>query len=258
KDVYVEKPLSLCVQEGRKMVEAARKHDRIVQVGLMRRSEPLCREAAEFVRKGGIGQVMMARAFHIQNEFPKGIGNPPNDDPPKDLDWEAWLGPAPQVKYNRNRTFYRFRWFYNYSGGQLTNFGVHYLDMIHWALGQDAPLAVTAMGGKFALADNREVPATLGGPWTYPGNPLLTFSQFNPTAQPPTSPPCEIEFRGTKGTLYLKGNGFEIVPDNIIPNESPARTPVDRKLERGYRVGAKPMIQGRKVAGTAPDTAHAL
>jgi predicted dehydrogenase len=176
KDVYVEKPLSLCVAEGRKMVEAARKYDRVVQVGLHRRSSAFCREAAEFVRAGGIGKVTVCRAFHIQNEWPKGIGNPPNEDPPEDFDWDAWLGPAPKVPYNKNRAFYRFRWFYDHSGGQLTNFGVHYLDMIHWALGHDAPLAVTAMGGKYVIADNREVPDTLEVLWQYPGNTLVLLS----------------------------------------------------------------------------------
>src|SRR4029079_12140484 len=87
KDVYVEKPLSLCVAEGRKMVEAARKHDRVTQVGLHRRSSAFCREAAELVQKGAIGKVTVIRAFHIQNESPLGIGNPPDEDPPKDFDW---------------------------------------------------------------------------------------------------------------------------------------------------------------------------
>src|SRR5262245_9358310 len=95
KDVYVEKPLSLCVVEGRRMVEAARRHKRVTQVGIHRRSAPHCREAAEFIRKGGLGHVTVARAFHIQNEWPEGIGNPPDEDPPKGFDWEAWLGPAP-------------------------------------------------------------------------------------------------------------------------------------------------------------------
>jgi predicted dehydrogenase len=184
KDVYVEKPLSLCVAEGRAMVEAARRHKRVTQVGLQRRSSDFCREAAELVRKGGIGKVTVARAFHILNEAPHGIGNPPNEEPPKDFDWENWLGPAPKVPYNRNRAFYRFRWFYDYSGGQLTNFGVHYLDVIHWALGHDAPLAVTAMGGKYGGFDNREVPDTLEVLWQYPGNTLVTFSQYNASAAP--------------------------------------------------------------------------
>ena len=132
KDVYVEKPLSLRVEEGRHMVEAARKGKRITQVGLMRRSSAFCRDACEFVRKGGIGHVTVARSFHIQNEFPHGIGNPPNEPDPKDWSWDDWCGPADKVPYNRNRGFYRFRWFYDFSGGQLTNMGVHYLDLFQW------------------------------------------------------------------------------------------------------------------------------
>lgn len=257
KDVYVEKPLSLCVVEGRKMVQAARQHKRVVQVGLQRRSSPVNQEAAEFIRKGGIGKVTAIRAFHIQNEWPKGIGNPPNEEPPKDFDWEAWLGPAPKVPYNKNRTFYRFRWFYDYSGGQLTNFGVHYLDMIHAALGHDAPLAVTAMGGKFAITDNREVPDTLEVLWQYPGNTLVTFTQINTNAAPGGGRGGEVEFRGTKGTLYLQWNGYEVVPDNLTPNEFVARTPLNRTLERGYRVGAKPEIEPRKNSGKDSTALHA-
>ena len=257
KDVYCEKPLSLCVAEGRAMVEAARKNKRVTQVGLHRRSSALCREVAEFIRKGGIGHVTTARAFHIQNEAPKGIGNPPNEDPPKGFDWEAWLGPAPKVPYNKNRAFYRFRWFYDYSGGQLTNFGVHYLDMIHWALGHNTPLAVTAMGGKWAMADNREVPDTLEVMWTYPGNTLVTFSQYNASSPGAASKErTEIEFRGTKGTLYLHGSGYEVVPEVILANEFPARTPVDRAYEKTWRVGGKAVIEPKKVTGGDSDTKH--
>jgi predicted dehydrogenase len=254
KDVYVEKPLALCVAEGRAMVQAARKHNRVTQVGLHRRSAAFCKEAAELVRGGAIGKVMVARAFHIQNEWPQGIGNPPDSEPPPDFDWDAWLGPAPLRPYNKNRTFYRFRWFYDYSGGQLTNFGVHYLDMIHWALGVDTPLAVTAMGGKFAIPDNREVPDTLEVLWTYPGGTLVSFTQINANAAPASQPRCEIEFRGTKGTLYLFGNGYEIVPDTITPNEFLARTPVDRTVERGWRTGAKPVITPKKGTGAGDPT----
>jgi predicted dehydrogenase len=257
KDVYVEKPLSLCVEEGRRMVEAARKHKRVTQVGLMRRSSEFCRDACEFVRKGGVGPVTVARAFHIQNEWPKGIGNPANEDPPKDFDWDAWLGPAPKVPYNKNRAFYRFRWFYDYSGGQLTNFGVHYLDLIHWALGQDAPQAVTAIGGKFAVEDNREVPDTLEVLWKYPGNTLVTFSQFNCTAAPAGVRDGEVELRGTKGTVYIRGNGWEVVPDALTDNEFPARTPVDRSVERGWRTGAKPAIEARAEKGKQDTADHA-
>lgn len=263
KDVYVEKPLSLCVAEGRKMADSVLKHKRVCQVGIHRRSSDYCKEAADFIRGGGIGHVTVVRAFHVQNEWPQGIGKPADSDPPKDVDWDAWVGPAPMRKYNKNRTFYRFRWFYDYSGGQMTNFGVHYLDMIHWALGVNAPQSVVAMGGKFADYDNREVPDTLEAIWTYPanatgkGNTLVTFSQFNATAAQPAGRLCEIEFRGTKGTLYLYGRGYEVVPEVIMPNEFFARTPLNREIERGYRKGAKPLIEAKKGTGHQETAAHA-
>ena len=257
KDVYVEKPLGLCVAEGRRMVEAARKHDRVVQVGIQRLSSPLLAEAAGIVQSGGIGKVTAVRAFHVQNEWPRGIGVPADEEPPAGFDWDAWQGPAPLRKFNRNRRFYRFRWFYDYSGGQLTNFGTHYLATIHRVLGVDAPLAATAIGGRFAAYDNREVPDTLEVLWQYPGDTLVTFSQFNASAAPAAARPCEIEFRGTTGTLYLDPRGFEIVPEVLAVNEVPARTPLDRETERGYRSGATPRIEGRKAAGSFADAAHA-
>lgn len=257
KHVYVEKPLSLCVAEGRAMVKAAREHKRIVQCGIQRTSSAMCRDAAEAIRSGAIGKVTVVRAFHVQNEWPKGIGNPPDGNPPEGFDWDKWLGPAPERKYNKNRSFYRFRWFYDYSGGQLTNFGVHYLAQIHASLGVDAPLSVVAIGGKFANYDNREVPDTMEVLWHYPGDTLVTFSQFNATSAPPTGKPCEIEFRGTKGTMYFRTNGYEIVPEIVTPNEFAARTPLDRSIERGWRTGAKAQIEAKKADGPILDADHA-
>lgn len=257
KDIYVEKPLSLCVAEGRKMVQAAQQYKRIVQVGIQRMSSPFCKEAAELVRSGAIGKVTAVRCFHIQNEAPNGIGKTPDEQPPKDLDWDAWCGPAPLRPYNKNRTFYRFRWFYDYSGGQLTNFGVHYLTQIHWSLGQNTPLSVMAMGGKFGNYDNREIPDTMEVVWHYPGDTLVTFSQYNATAQPGAARPCEIEFRGTKGTLYFNLNGYEIVPDSISAMEFPARSPINRAGDRTYRSDAKAQIEPAKKAGKILDADHA-
>lgn len=254
KDVYVEKPLSLCVAEGRKMVEAVRKYNRVSQVGIHRRSSKFVQEATEIVRSGYIGKVMAVRAFHIQNEWPKGIGNPPNEKPPADFDWEAWLGPAPAKPYNKNRTFYRFRWFWDYSGGQLTNFGVHYIDAIHQGLGQDKPTAVTAMGGKFAIEDNRDIPDTMEVLWQYPGGVLVTFTQINANSHDAGLNDADIEFRGTKGTLYLKSNGYEVVADNISPNEFFARSPLERTKDN-WRRGSKPMIEAKSGKGDA-DTKH--
>ena len=258
KDVYCEKPLSLVVAEGRAMVKAAREHKRVVQCGIQRMSSAYCREAAEAIRSGAIGKVTAVRAFHVQNEWPKGIGNPPDgEQPPEGFDWDKWVGPAPMRKYNKNRSFYRFRWFYDYSGGQLTNFGVHYLAQIHASLGVDAPLSVVALGGKYANYDNREVPDTMEVLWHYPNDTLVTFSQFNATGAPPAARPCEIEFRGTKGTMYFRTNGYEIVPEIVTPNEFAARTPLDRSIEKGWRVGAKAQIEAKKADGAIKDADHA-
>jgi predicted dehydrogenase len=256
KDVYIEKPLSLCVAEGRKMIEAAKEHNRVVQVGIQRRSVDFYQEAYAFIRSGGIGTVTLARAFHVLNEWPLGIGNPPDEDPPAGLDWDAWLGPAPYKPYNKNRTLYRFRWFYDYSGGQLTNFGVHYMDSILSALGTPERVQVAALGGKVAISDNREIPDTLEVIWRFPNGSLVTFSQFNTTASPASQKSCEIEFRGTKGTLYLFHNGYEVVPDTLAGREVPARSPVDREYERSWRTGAHAMIQPVKGSGSGSTAPH--
>jgi predicted dehydrogenase len=256
KDVFVEKPLSLSVAEGRRMIEAAKRHNRVVQVGIQRRSVDFYQEAYQLIRDGAIGTVTVARAFHVLNEWPLGIGDPPDEDPPEGLDWEAWLGPAPYKPYNKNRTLYRFRWFYDYSGGQLTNFGVHYMDSILSALGTPDRVQVAALGGKVAIKDNREIPDTLEVIWRFPSGTLVTFSQFNTSAPPAAQKSCEIEFRGTKGTLYLFHNGYEVVPDLIATREVPARNPVDRQYERGWRTGAHAMIEPVKVSGSGPTTPH--
>ena len=257
KDVYTEKPMSLRVAEGRRMVQVARQYKRVTQVGFNRRSSPMCKEAADFLRGGGMGKITAIRAFHIQNEWPAGIGNPPDEEPPAGFDWDAWLGPAPKVPYNRNRAFYRFRWFYDYSGGQVTNFGAHFVDFVHWALGHDAPLAVTAMGAKLAIEDNREIPDTLEVLWTYPGGTLVTFSQFNANAAPADRRHGIVEVRGTKGTFHLSYEGYEIVPEEINDKVFPALTPLDRSLSREYGSGRKPVIAPRKGAGDDGTTLHA-
>jgi predicted dehydrogenase len=257
KDVYVEKPLSLCVAEGRRMVQLAAETQRIVQCGIQRLSSAFCKEVADLIRSGGIGKVTAVRCFHVQNEVPRGIGNPPDETPPAGFDWDAWQGPAPAHPYNKNRTFYRFRWFSDYSGGQLTNFGVHYLAQIQWSLGQMAPSSVVAVGGKFGNYDNRDIPDTMEVLWHYPGNTLVSFTQFNASGAAPAARPCEIEFRGTEGTLYFTLNGYEIVPEVQTPNEYPARTPVDRAMERAYRQGAKAKLTPVQKAGKIADADHA-
>ena len=176
---------------------------------------------------------------------------------PQGLDWEAWLGPAPKVPYNRNRAFYRFRWFYDYSGGQITNFGTHYLDFSHWALDANAPLAVTAMGAKLAVQDNREIPDTAEVMWTYPGGALVTFSQFNTNASPADLRGSTIEVRGTAGTMFLDWNGYEVTPEAVCEVDFPASTPLDRSVDDAWRNRRHTLIQAKKVEGKDGTPLHA-
>ena len=215
KDVYVEKPLSLTVSEGRRMVETADRTQRVVQVETNRRSWKTYHEMIDFVHSGGIGKISAARCFSIRNEWPNGLGTPVEGPAPDESHWDHWLGPAPKVPYNSNRSFYNFRWFYNYSGGQLTNFGVHYMDIVRWAMGKDSPRAVVALGGKYGgIKDNREIPDTLEVVWDY-GDSIASFSQFNANGAPGDLRGSEIELRGTKGTIYIRNSGWEVVPDEI-------------------------------------------
>ncbi len=265
KDVYVEKPLSLTVVEGRKMVETAGSSGRVVQVGTNRRSWKAYREAAEFIQGGGIGHVTAARCFHLSNEWPNGLGAAPDTPPPSEWEWDQWLGPAPKVPYNSNREFYNFRWFYNYSGGQLTNFGVHYVDVIRWFLGQDAPRAVTAIGGKFAgINDNREIPDTLQVLWEFDGT-LVVFEQYNANRAAGSGPSCEIELRGTKGTMYVRNNSWEVVPERITEAHigydlgKGYGNPLDRSHGGAANASSRVAIEPRSVKGGSGSdtTAHA-
>jgi predicted dehydrogenase len=255
KDVYVEKPLSLTVSEGRRMVQVAAETGRVTQVGTNRRSWKSYLEAAELIRSGGLGKVTMARAFSIRNEWPLGLGMQ-KGPAPSDWEWDRWLGPAPYVPYDPNRQYYNFRWFYNYSGGQLTNYGVHFIDAIRLLCGLGQPKSVTAMGGRYAeIQDNREIPDTLQVMWEFDPTMLVTFTQSNGNGASGDEKHSEIEIRGTKGTMYVHNSRWELVPEAI------GDTPTGYNLGKGYgnplnrtgeaRGSRKPQIQARQGTSTA-------
>jgi predicted dehydrogenase len=212
-DVYVEKPLALTVEEGRRMVEAARAYDRIVQVGTQQRSSTHFQQAVRLVSSGHLGKVSYVKTWNVSNRHPEGIGNPPDSDPPEGLDWELWQGPAPRHPYNPNRCIYNFRWFWDYAGGKLTDWGTHLIDIVHWAMGEDAPLAVSAAGGKFYLEDNRETPDTLEVTYQYPGF-ILTYTNRECNGHKPDGHGYGILFHGTDGTLFVDRGGFEVWPED--------------------------------------------
>src|SRR3954469_10844949 len=195
KDVYVEKPLSVTVREGRRIVEAARQHDRIVQVGTQRRSSGLYAKLAELVRSGALGKVTVARACYASNMSPSGIGLSPDFDPPEGLDWDSWLGPRPARPFNEEILPYKFRWWHLYSS-QMANWGVHYFDLIRWLTGELAPASISVHGGRFAVDDDRTIPDTCEAIFEHASGMLSVFSIYEANGQPVLNRGAEIELRG--------------------------------------------------------------
>lgn len=217
KDVYVEKPLTVFVREGRWMVNAARRFQRVVQTGTQQRSGKHYQKARDLIRAGYIGKVMEARSGSYRNIMP-GFGSPADTAPPPGFNYDMWLGPAPARPYNPNRGIYHFRWFWDYSGGQMTNLGAHEIDIVQWVMQAKGPQAVSSAGGRFALPDNGETPDTQDAIFQYPG---FTMHYGFREASAGRRAYSGLEFAGTKGTLAISRGGFEVTPDNKIdPNNA--------------------------------------
>ena len=219
KDVYVEKPSSVAVEEGKKIVEAARKYKRVVQVGLWQRSNIHFQKAAQAVQDGLIGKVTFARTWNYSNTYPAGLGNPPDSDPPAGLDWDMWLGPAPKVPFNWNRfgvgeRWSTFRYFYDYANGWLGDWCVHLLDIVQWAMQVDGPDVVTASGSKFFLQDNSDTPDTLQVTFEYPTF-VCTYENRLCNGNSMYGHGYGIEFHGTDGTLFVDREGFQVYPEKV-------------------------------------------
>lgn len=234
KDVYVEKPLSLTPFEGRRMIEAARRNQRVVQVGLHRRSSQMFHEMADYLQNGGIGKITVAHCYRINNMAPNGIGKCPPSDPPEGLDWDMWVGPQAARPYQENIAPYKFRWWKSYSS-QIGNWGVHYFDLIRWLLGEDGPVSVSAHGGRFAVDDDRTIPDTMQATFEFASGRLLVFGQYEASGNDPFPNKGEIELRGTDGTLYSTDNRYEVRPERggQFQDDKLRMEPVDQKASGG-------------------------
>jgi predicted dehydrogenase len=210
KDVYVEKPLTITLVEGRKMVDAQRRTGRVVQVGLNRRGSPVYQQLLPLVREGLIGKVTMARAYRIDNMHPNGIGRMKPEDPPPGFDWDMWLGPRAFRPYQYNIAPYSFRWWKDYSS-QMGNWGVHYMDVIRWLIGEEAPVAISAHGRHVIVDDDRTIPDTMEATFEMPGGAIITFGIYEGGGGTPIAG-GEIELVGTKGTLVANEDGWAVRP----------------------------------------------
>jgi predicted dehydrogenase len=228
KDVYVEKPLAHNVREGRAMVAAARRYNRIVVSGTQHRSATHFAEIARIIQRGELGKVHFVRVWNFVNMLPNGIGHADDGPAPEGVDWDMYLGPAPKRPFNKLRFQFTYRWFWDYAGGFITDFGTHRFDTVHQIMGVDQPRSVAAAGGRYELKDDGETPDMMQVTYEYPGFVMsyesCLISAHGLGGRTPgmryynqrsgEDRPHGMAFYGANGAIFADRIGFEIYPDN--------------------------------------------
>ena len=210
--VYVEKPISHTIYEGRAMVRAARQADRVVQVGTHRRVSPHCISAQKFLKEGGLGKVGMVRAFV---HYPGGVGSPtPDADPPTGLDWDFWCGPAPLRPFNPSIHPRGFRQFLDYANGTLGDWGIHWMDQILWWTEEKYPRRVASSGGRFIRQASDDAPDTQVVEFTFESfTAVWEHRRYGGNDAEKHNIGCY--FYGTEGMLHLGWlDGWTFYPTN--------------------------------------------
>lgn len=202
KDVYVEKPGSHNIFEGRKMVEAAQKYDRIVQHGVQLRSSPAINEAIGLLRDGYIGNVYMARGLVFR--WRGDIGDKGFSSVPNGLDYDLWTGPAPKRPFTKNLVHYNWHWHWDYGNGDVGNQGIHETDLCMWGLDVGLPTKITSMGGKFLWDDCKEVPEVLTSVYNYPDQGKIIQFEVRPWC-------TNTEEGATVGNIFYGDKGILVV-----------------------------------------------
>ena len=208
KDVYVEKPLATTIDEGRAMLTASQKHSRIVQMGSQWKSCTHIIEAAEFVKSGKLGKVSMVRAWAWLDWQPT-MGHLPDAQPPAGVDYDLWLGPAPKRPFNPNRFHYNFRWFWDYAGGLMTDWGVHLINMALMSMPPVPPKTVCSSGGTYVQQDMRETPDSQIALYEFPDF-MLEWEHKSGVGVGLNGRSWGVSWSGTEGTIFLNDAGWEL------------------------------------------------
>jgi len=223
KDVYVEKPLATSIREGRAMITAAEKHNRVVQMGTQWRSGKHFAAAVEYVQSGKLGKVTLVRGWAFHDWLPA-CPKKPDAAVPAGVDYERWLGPAPKRPFNENRFHFNFRWFWDYAGGLMTDWGVHLINVMLWAMGPQPPKAVMSSGGNLNIDEAWETPDNQIAVYEFPDY-MLIWEHKNGVGIGLNSRPWGISFTGSNGTLYLTDAGFEVQSERRKGGEEPQKFP---------------------------------
>ncbi len=212
KHVYVEKPIANTIEECRVMQAAAKRSGKMVQVGQWQRSGPHYESAIAYVRSGKLGRIRVVKVWAYQG-WMKPVPVQPDGAAPAGVNYDMWLGPAPKRAFNPNRFHFNFRWFWDYAGGLMTDWGVHEIDIALYAMNASAPKSVMASGGKFAYPDDAsETPDTLQAVFEYDGFNML-WEHATGIDGGPYNRAEGIAFIGNNGTLVLNRGGWEVIPE---------------------------------------------
>jgi predicted dehydrogenase len=214
KHVYCEKPCSQTLMEGRRMVQAARKYKRVVQLGTQRRSASDVVAAREYIQSGKLGKVAFARAWIAGNR--PNIGKAEPSPVPRGVDYSLWLGPAAETAFTKNRFHYKWHWFWDLGTGEIGNNGIHFLDVARNVLGLDAPTRISCAGGKYFYDDDQQTPDTQIATFDFPGGAggatgcTVVWEHRVWEKKGPEDQSSGITFHGDKGTLIYKSEGWEV------------------------------------------------
>lgn len=230
KHVYVEKPISHNIREGRLLAAAAARNKVHVQHGTQSRSTQMMIDAVRLLREGIIGNVMVAKCWNIQRRG--SIGRGMETDPPAGFDYDTWVGPALMVPYRTNRVHNRWSWWYHFGTGDMGNDGVHDIDYTRWGLGVEThPSTVSAVGGKYMYDDDQEFPDTQQVTFEYPGNGkvgsrrMLIYEQRLWSTNYPHNVDSGAEFYGTSGQMFLSRRGkIQVIDEKNRPVDVPVKT----------------------------------
>jgi predicted dehydrogenase len=260
KHVYVEKPISHNIREGRWLVEAAARHRVHVQHGTQSRSTRMMIEAVELLRSGCIGDVLVAKCWNIQRRG--SIGRGQDTSPPDGFDYDTWVGPAPMIPYRTNRVHNRWTWWYHFGTGDMGNDGVHDIDYTRWGLGvQTHPSKIVAIGGKFFQDDDQEFPDTQQVTFEYPGDGrpgqrrLLIYEQRLWSTNYPHNVDSGAEFYGTDGQMFLSRRGKLQILDGQNQPKPASITPRGQDDEAHVRNFLAALRQGDSLSAD-PLTGH--
>lgn len=249
KDVYVEKPAGNSIAECNEMIAAQQKYNKVVQVGQWQRSQKHFADAIAYVHSGKLGNIRLVKAWAYQG-WMKAIPVASDSPVPEGVDYNMWLGPATARPFNANRFHFNFRWFWDYAGGLMTDWGVHMIDYALMGMKATTPKSIVASGGKFAYPDDAsETPDTLTAIYEFNGF-NLQWEHATGIDDGPYSRTHGVAFIGNNGTLVLNRQGWEVIPEKDGGKDKIEAVPLQKSVDNGLQLHTKnflDVIQSRKL-----------